>query len=199
MAVAGRHAGEVRRPLARANRQSRCSPVLEHEVLSGSISPPLDDRNGLSIGSPGSPPQSGAHGLGNQLGEGWWAWVAFTVVLVIGIVVTGIAASRTAGGAPGDRFHIQTSLNVPTSNHTSVRNAAFAASTSGRRQHPRRAEDDLNRTVGVGRKLYPLSEPVDEECRHLVGSDDKMTASRRARSTLRPGAGAAGVPKQPPE
>jgi hypothetical protein len=39
--------------------------------------------------------------LGNQLGEGWWVWVAFGAVLVIGIVVTGIVASRTASGAPG--------------------------------------------------------------------------------------------------
>lgn len=39
--------------------------------------------------------------LGNQLGEGWWAWVAFGAVLVIGIVVTSIAAYRAASSAPG--------------------------------------------------------------------------------------------------
>jgi hypothetical protein len=38
--------------------------------------------------------------LGNQLGKGWWAWAAFAAVLVIGVVVTSIAAARTAGGAP---------------------------------------------------------------------------------------------------
>jgi hypothetical protein len=39
--------------------------------------------------------------LGNQLGEGWWAWVAFIAVLVVGFVVTSIAAYRTAASAPG--------------------------------------------------------------------------------------------------
>lgn len=39
--------------------------------------------------------------LGNQLGPGGrWAWIAFIAVLLIGTVITSIAAYRTAGSAP---------------------------------------------------------------------------------------------------
>jgi hypothetical protein len=64
--------------------------------------------------------------LGNQLGSGWWAWVAFVAVLVIGIVVTGMAAYHTASNTPGPTppavpRHGKTTIgNVTTQDGTAV-------------------------------------------------------------------------------
>jgi hypothetical protein len=65
--------------------------------------------------------------LGNQLGTGGrWAWVAFVAVLLIGIVVTSIAAYRTAGSPPGSpppavQHHGETTVgNVTTQDGTAV-------------------------------------------------------------------------------